>query len=94
VKQRFSNFRFGFPDTLGMNHFCHSEHSEIICILSKKQLLLSIFAHSDAFAALSMTNGTSREYREKASRFSKAEIADNVYVHSTTYKVMCRFNNR
>jgi hypothetical protein len=58
--RRHSNFRFGF--------FCHAERSKSICILSKKQLLLSIFAHSDAFAALSMT--------KKASRFSKAETAE------------------
>jgi hypothetical protein len=48
--------------------FCHAERSKSICILSKKQLLLSIFAHSDAFAVLNMT--------KKASRFSKAETAE------------------
>jgi hypothetical protein len=47
--------------------FCHAERSESICILIKNSFLL---AYSDAFAALSMTNETSREYRGKA----KAEI--------------------
>jgi hypothetical protein len=35
--------------------FCYAERSKSICILTKKELSLILFAHSDAFAALSMT---------------------------------------